>query len=57
MVLSQAADSNENPPRLELGDIVVIDKASDRDSGVHDAVFAVVFRVEGATRTLGITCC
>jgi CDP-6-deoxy-D-xylo-4-hexulose-3-dehydrase len=49
MVLSQAADSNENPPRLELGDIVVIDKASDCDSGVHDAAFAVVFRVEGTT--------
>ncbi len=47
MVLSQAADSNENPPRLELGDIVVINKASDCDSGVHDAAFAVVFRVEG----------
>ena len=49
MVLSQAADSNKNPPRLELGDIVVIDRAPDCDSSVHDAAFAVVFRVEGTT--------
>ena len=34
---SEAADENKNPPRLELGDIVVIDKEPDFDSSVHDA--------------------
>lgn len=50
MVVTEEVGSSKNPPRFKPGDIVVIDKAPDCDSSVHDTAFPVVFRVGGTAR-------